>query len=180
MANFKYDGIMICFQEIPDETCLSFSITNCPHRCTGCHSPWLQTNCGQLVEEDWKPLMNKYGDYITCVLFMGGDDAAQVDELIRFAKLAKAQKLSTALYSGNDIFPSNPELLAAFDYIKVGSYQSDKGPLNSPTTNQRLYKKDAYNNWLDITYKFWRKPYEDCSNRGQTIGRSNSRCHTCQ
>ena len=49
-----------------------------------------------------------------------------------------------------------------FDYIKVGPYNESLGPLNSPTTNQRLYKIGRlYNQGQiiseDITNKFWNK-----------------------
>jgi len=42
-----------------------------------------------------------------------------------------------------------------FDYIKIGPYIEEKGPLNNPNTNQRLYEKVG-NNHKDITYKFWK------------------------
>ena len=35
----KYAGYDIVFQEIPDEVTLAISLTNCPNRCPGCHSP---------------------------------------------------------------------------------------------------------------------------------------------
>ena len=40
---------------------------------------------------------------------------------------------------------------------KIGSWQEEKGPLNNPSTNQILYKKNENNELEDITYKFWRK-----------------------
>jgi anaerobic ribonucleoside-triphosphate reductase activating protein len=43
------------------------------------------------------------------------------------------------------------------DYYKIGSWQEEKGPLNKPSTNQILYKKNETNELEDITYKFWRK-----------------------
>ena len=57
--------------------------------------------------------------------------------------------LKTALYSGRvDV---EDEIYDYFDYVKVGPYIESLGPLNSKTTNQRLYK-----NKEDITYKFWK------------------------
>ena len=43
-----------------------------------------------------------------------------------------------------------------FDYIKVGPYIKELGPLNSPTTNQRLYFIDRSNgiHAIDITHLF--------------------------
>ena len=50
-----------------------------------------------------------------------------------------------------------------FDYVKVGPYIEHFGPLNSPTTNQRLYKvthdtsaKPDYR-LTDITSRFWHR-----------------------
>ncbi len=48
-----------------------------------------------------------------------------------------------------------------FDYIKIGPYIEELGPLNSCNTNQRLYCINKNHNCSDIfikdiTYKFWR------------------------
>ena len=51
-----------------------------------------------------------------------------------------------------------------FDYIKVGPYKKECGPLDNPNTNQRLYKinkvteEDGQDNVIleDITSKFWK------------------------
>ena len=42
----KYSNYEITFAEIPDEISLCINLTNCPHRCVGCHSPWLQKDNG--------------------------------------------------------------------------------------------------------------------------------------
>ena len=41
-----------------------------------------------------------------------------------------------------------------FDYIKLGPYLAHLGPLNSPTTNQRMYRKLADGSFEDITSRF--------------------------
>jgi anaerobic ribonucleoside-triphosphate reductase activating protein len=64
--------------------------------------------------------------------------------------LRKNYNLETAIYSGRD--EVEDELFEHFDYVKVGSYQADKGPLNKETTNQRLYYHRE-----DITSKFWNR-----------------------
>ena len=46
-----------------------------------------------------------------------------------------------------------------FDYIKMGPYIEELGPLTSRTTNQRLYEikhKPQDNELIDITHKFWK------------------------
>ena len=52
-----------------------------------------------------------------------------------------------------------------FDYIKLGHYDEDLGPLNSPTTNQKLFKLTHKKleggtkciNFENITHLFWKK-----------------------
>ena len=54
------------------------------------------------------------------------------------------------MYSGRP--EVEPEIYAAFDYVKVGPYVAELGPLNERTTNQRLYHHGE-----DITFRFWHK-----------------------
>ena len=145
---------IICFQEVPDEISLSFSITNCPHKCRGCHSPWLREDCGEDLFWKMPQLIRKYKDQITCVLFMGGDDPKQIEQLKVALHYCRAKELKTALYSGEDDFITDQELLNLLDYVKIGSYQENLGGLKSPNTNQKFNKK-IQGNWTDITYKFW-------------------------
>jgi anaerobic ribonucleoside-triphosphate reductase activating protein len=144
---------MICFQEVPGEVTLSFSISNCPNNCKGCHSPWLREDCGKDVFALLPPLLRKYDGMITCVLFMGGNDPNQIYELAAALHYCRGKGLKTALYSGFDAWPER-ELLALLDYVKIGSYKEEFGGLKSPNTNQRLYKKNC-GEWEDITNQFW-------------------------
>ena len=48
----KYYNYDIVFQEIPDEVTLAVNLTNCPHRCIGCHSPHLRHNIGEPLPAD--------------------------------------------------------------------------------------------------------------------------------
>lgn len=163
----KYTEAEVVFSEIPDEITLAINISNCPHKCKGCHSPYLQTNVGNELTFDEIDKLIKSNEGITCVCFMGeGND---IDSLFLFGVYIKNEYgLKVGIYSGsNDIairFWEN------FDYIKLGKYVEELGPLNNPNTNQRLYKKvgedvrtfAAVNDvlhlqWLDITDKFWGK-----------------------
>lgn len=47
-----------------------------------------------------------------------------------------------------------------FDYIKIGSYQQDRGPLTSSKTNQKLYQK-VNQKYVNITNCFWKDDYDD-------------------
>lgn len=148
----------ICFQEIPDEISLSFSISNCPNRCEGCHSPHLREDCGEDVFWKLPPMLRKYKDIISCVLFFGGDDKKQKTDLKVALYYCKLKGFKTALYSGFDTWPAN-DILEQLDYVKIGSYKKDLGGLKSSSTNQRLYKKEN-GKWEDITHMFWSSPIE--------------------
>lgn len=150
----KYVDKMICFQEVPNETTLSFSISNCPHKCPGCHSSYLAEDIGIPLKDVLPEELDFHDGLITCVLFMGGDDPAQVDDLIWCADYCKQRGYKTALYSGAIEIPS--ELYQYFDYIKIGPYIQELGGLASKTTNQRMYQATE-SGWEDITFKFWQK-----------------------
>lgn len=141
----------VVFREIPDEISLAFNISNCPFRCEGCHSPYLQEDIGyELTIYELSKLIKKY-EGITCVLFMGGDgDLVELYNLMRYIK--ENYDIKTAWYSGNNKLP-NELILKNLDYVKIGSYMLEKGGLDSPTSNQVLYKIEN-GNLIDITYKF--------------------------
>ena len=89
------------------------------------------------------------------MLFMGGD--AEVHELNGFATYIKNihPSLKVAWYSGRTVI--SPLLRKSyFDYIKIGPYIKHLGPLNSRTTNQRMYKRVDKDQWDDITFRFWK------------------------
>lgn len=138
----KYVSYDIVFREIPDETTLALNISGCPHRCSGCHSPWLQGDTGQpLTDEELAALLHRYGPTVTCVCFMGGD--GEPDEVARLATLIRrTTSLKVGWYSGRVALPSDFPL-RLFHYIKLGPYIDHLGPLFSPTTNQRLYRITA-------------------------------------
>lgn len=62
-------------------------------------------------------------------------------------------------YSGRATLAEEIEL-KNFNYVKLGPYIEECGPLNNPNTNQRLYKvivEDGEYKLTNITYKFWDK-----------------------
>lgn len=152
----KYINESIVFQEVPDEVSLAINISNCPCRCPGCHSKYLWADNGdELTHEVLDRMIAKYQSAVTCILFMGGD--ANVNELNGFAIYLKNihPSLKVAWYSGKTII--SPDLnMSYFDYIKIGPYIQHLGPLNSRSTNQRMYKREG-DKWTDITNRFWKK-----------------------
>ena len=138
----------VTFQEVPDEISLTISISECPMRCEGCHSQYLQCATGvKLTKEILEKHLKKYGDFVSCVLFYGGD--WKEEKLLEALKLVKRKGLKTALYVGSkDVSNALKNYL---DYLKVGAYNKDLGGLKEKTTNQRFYFVPTNK---DITYKF--------------------------
>lgn len=158
----KYVNTEITFSEVPDEITLCINISNCPCHCKGCHSPYLAEDIGEELNRDSLINLIRRNEGITCVCFMGGDsNPADINYLARLIKLLGWSKLKVAWYSGRSELP--PEIyLPWFDYIKLGPYIEELGPLNKPTTNQRFYKiKDISSEegsrciMEDNTYLFW-------------------------
>lgn len=145
----KYVESMVVFEEIPDRVTLAFSISNCQNKCKGCHSGFLRKDIGNIL--DISTLQEKFDKTLkncNCVLFLGeGNDKNTLFELADYIKIN--YNIETAIYSGRDEIED--EYFEKFDFVKIGSYQEDKGPLNKKTTNQKLFYKGN-----DITYKFWR------------------------
>ena len=83
---------------------------------------------------------------------MGGDsNPSEVDALAHFIKIYFPIKI--AWYSGRQEL-SKEINLNNFNFIKLGPYIEDLGPLNSKTTNQRFYKIEE-GKLVDITNLFW-------------------------
>nr|WP_319399135.1 anaerobic ribonucleoside-triphosphate reductase activating protein [uncultured Carboxylicivirga sp.] len=137
----KYHSYNIVFQEVPNEITLAINIANCPNKCRGCHSPWLQNDIGEpLTKQVIDSLVNGYGTGVTCICFMGGDDAPeQVNYLAEYIKIVTDNRMKTAWYSGKPKF-SEFGSLTNFDYIKLGPYIEVCGGLDSSDTNQRFYQ----------------------------------------
>ena len=149
----KYYDTAIVFQEVPDEISLAVNITNCPHKCVECHSPWLREDKGYELNEETLLHFIKAYPGISCICLMGGD--ASHDEIAKLATfIHNHSDIKVAMYSGDDVI--DEKLVHVLDYYKIGSYQKDKGPLSEQTTNQRFYQI-IDNNLTDITYKFTNK-----------------------
>lgn len=155
----KYVDTLVSFQEVPDEISLCINISNCPNNCVGCHSSYLAEDIGEelTIEELSKLIIKNKG--ITCVCLMGGDnDPKQVNTLAKSIKTLYPYKV--AWYSGNTNVSSKINI-NNFDYIKLGPYIEEFGPLNNPKTNQRFYKIDKSIPErpfvIDITSRFYGK-----------------------
>lgn len=151
MIKYVPEDTSVTFSEIPDEICLCINISNCPHRCSGCHSAYLQTDVGvELTDDILESIIDK-NEGTTCVVFMGGD--SDKESLKKFGTFVKSKGLKSAWYSGESGLTLD-NYKEYFDYIKIGPYIKELGPLNSKTTNQRMYRLNA--DIEDITYEFWK------------------------
>lgn len=150
----KVASFDVVFQEIPGEVTLALNLSGCPCHCPGCHSPHLWEDIGEVLNEELlEALVNRYKGLITCVAFMGGDQAP--DEVADLAEKiqSKITNLKYAWYSGRTKMPDTE---SPYDYVKTGAYIEALGGLKSEKTNQRLYKKNG-TEWEDITSIFWKK-----------------------
>lgn len=155
---FIREDTQVILREIPDEISLSINISNCPHRCEGCHSPYLREDIGERVDISVIREMVTRNKGISCICFFGGDgNRGEMIDLVLDIK-TEFPWLKVAVYSGDTEIDNN--LAAVLDYYKVGPYIGSNGPLDSKTTNQRLYrvrhKEDSFS-LEDITYLFWNK-----------------------
>ena len=149
----KYTDSLVAFREVPDKITLAINISNCPNHCVGCHSPELRNNIGtELTDDELEKLIVENAG-INCVCFMGeGRDINRLSQLISLVK--DKYNLLTALYTGSDEFDESV-FNGKLDYLKVGHYDEQYGPLDKNTTNQRMYRL-LDNKRLDITSLFWR------------------------
>lgn len=157
----KYVDTKVVFAEIPDEITLAINISGCPCNCRGCHSSYLAEDIGTPLDEGELEYLIKENKGITCIAFMGGD--ANPFLIDCFAEHIKTwhYPIKTAWYSGRQEL-SDKIHLQWWDFIKLGPYEKNKGPLNSETTNQRFYKvEQPTGKLIDITNKFWKHETEN-------------------
>lgn len=154
----KYVDTKVVFREIPNEITLAINISGCPCQCKGCHSSYLAEDIGEILSFTTLSKLIKDNTGITCVAFMGGDgDVFMINELAKHIR-KNHPDLNIAWYSGRQELSEHIEL-CNFDFIKLGPYLEEFGPLDSPTTNQCFYHIFYENNeWnmIDITPIFWK------------------------
>ena len=155
----KYVDTKVVFAEIPDEITLAINISGCPCNCKGCHSSYLAEDIGEPLDLQHLTNLIDSNKGITCVGLMGGDaNPSEVDDIAQDIK-EYYPELKVGWYSGRQELSKDIEL-GNFDYIKLGPYIEEFGPLNSKTTNQRFYKVSD-GELVDITSKFWKHETEN-------------------
>lgn len=154
----KYVDSKVTFTEIPDEITLCINISNCPCHCEECHSSYLAEDIGKSLNLEVLTNLIDSNNGISCVCIMGGDaNPSEVDNIAQDIK-EYYPELKVAWYSGRQELSKEIEL-KNFNYIKLGPYIKDKGPLNCRTTNQVMLEIDVIQGKVfkkDITAKFWK------------------------
>lgn len=157
MIKYVPEMTSVVIEEIPDRVTLAVEISNCQGNCVGCHSPFLRTDMGEELTEAAIDAMIADNFGVDCFLFLG--EGKDIDSLLSLSAHVRSKGLLSALYSGRTRVED--AVYEAFDYVKVGPYIEEFGPLDSKTTNQRLYRTsrrpDGTVDRVDITSRFWRK-----------------------
>lgn len=160
MIKYVPEMTSVVMEEIPDMVTLAVDISNCTGLCEGCHSPFLRKDVGAELTPAVidKLLADNFG--VNCFLFLGeGNDREALMSVASYIRTAYPA-VSLAIYSGRENVED--DIYALFDYVKVGPYRPDCGPLNSTTTNQRLYRVSHHDGQCrftlqDITSRFWHR-----------------------
>ena len=152
MIKYVPEMTSVVMEEIPDRVTLAVDISNCRGECVGCHSPFLRKDIGEPLTEEVIGALVKDNFGVDCFLFLG--EGRDPETLVVLAAYVRSLGLAAALYSGRTEL--EPFIWDAFDYVKTGPYIPERGPLNDPDTNQRLYRR-VEGEWVDITSRFWRK-----------------------
>lgn len=158
----KYLYCKEIFQEVPGEITLGISISGCQIHCKGCNQRELWENKGKPLTWDSLNALINIHHGITCLLLMGGEH--NIDALTELFYHAR-RYVKTAWYCGLDNIPKDKiDILQYLDFVKTGHYDAELGGLDSPTTNQRLYKIEHQGDGnyyeTDITHLFWKKNEE--------------------
>lgn len=146
----------VVMEEVPDRVSLAVDISHCRGNCEGCHSPFLKEDIGEELTTAVIDALIDDNFGVDTFLFLG--EGRDPETLLHLAAHVRGRGLSPALYSGRSAVED--AFWEVFDYIKLGPYMASCGPLNEPTTNQRLYQRTGpggRETFADITARFWRK-----------------------
>lgn len=149
MIKYVPEMTSVVMEEIPDRVSLAVDISNCRGNCIGCHSPFLKKDIGQELTTEVidRLVADNFG--VNCFLFLG--EGRDPEALLDLADHVRSKGLYAAVYSGRE--EVEEVFWDHFDYLKLGPYRPECGPLNSLTTNQRLYRRTEEGKWEDITYR---------------------------
>lgn len=134
----------ITLNEVPNKVAVFIEFNNCHLRCKGCHSPHLHSDMFDGKKTDIKYIISyvekqidKGAEYI---VLMGGDNNNIMphDLYILINKLSEIAPVM--LYSGSE--DTSILTYTNLTLLKTGGYSEELGGLLSPTTNQKVFKKE--------------------------------------
>lgn len=156
----RYVDVKVVFAEIPDEITLAINISGCPVKCPDCHSKYLWEDVGEPLDRASLHNLIEKNKGISCIAFMGGDANVPYLQTLIYWVRTRYPELKIAWYSGREE-PIKRSDIRHLDYIKMGPYIKERGPLNDKNTNQRLYRIyhffDGRLKVKDITERFWKE-----------------------
>ena len=134
----------ITLNEVPNKVAVFVEFSNCHLKCEGCHSNHLHSDMFDGEKTDIKYILSyvekqidKGAEYI---VLMGGDTNGVTKEDLYLLIGRLAEIAPVMLYSGLEdtsiLTDTNLTLL------KTGGYIEELGGILSPTTNQKVFKKD--------------------------------------
>ena len=134
----KYKSVEILFSEVPDEVSLGISISGCPNQCPDCHSKFLWEDEGFLINENVLDNLILRHSGITCICILGGDqDPNYIKNLCKYIK-GQHSNLKVCWYSGKTKL-ADDSILQYLDYLKLGPFRKECGPLTDEHTNQKFF-----------------------------------------
>ncbi len=144
----KLTNFDIVTRELPGEISLAISVSGCPRKCEGCHSPELREDIGQhLTTNRIQALVDTYEKgYITAICFLGGEQHKEFEELLMWLEYFYPH-IKLGLYTGAEEI--NDSIKDYLHYYKVGKYILGKS-IDRRDTNQKLFKKEN-NQWTNVT-----------------------------
>lgn len=129
----------------------------------GDNDPKLINHYARLIKDSYEEeVENTYK--VNKAISLAKDTTINIGDNINLIKLIP-NPIKVAWYSGRQELSKEIDL-KNFDFIKLGPYQEENGPLDNPNTNQKFFKvKDG--NLTDITYKFWKNETENQSKKNK-------------
>lgn len=156
----------ITLAELPDRIAVYLELGNCLLECEGCHSNHLWYSKNPITEADKMTHLKDIIDYVwqqkkkgaDAVVIMGGSHNKMcITNLIKLIKACYVF-LPVGLYVGlednselvKDVLKKIPELT----WLKTGGYKKELGGLDSPKTNQKFYRRNEEEEWVDHSFLF--------------------------
>ena len=135
----------ITLNEVPNKVAVFIEFNNCHLKCEGCHSNHLHSDMFDGEKTDIKYILSyvekqidKGAEYI---VLMGGDTNGVQKEALYLLIDRLAEIAPVMLYSGSEDISILTE--TNLTLLKTGGYSEELGGLLSPTTNQKVFKKES-------------------------------------